>query len=205
MNYLEPSEYEIYGLEETTLESWVKTASALIDAHCRRETLTVKQYTERMRLHGTGVLRLTYLPLAADEGAMSPLVSLRVKYGQPRRGEINQLAFDASTAFGMTNEWVTIATEGLDYDAQSGEVPLPVHPLGLLYNEAEITYTAGLAEIPGALKCACAQIVRNAEATPALNVRANGIDHMRMEYFTDSLLDEGVRKLLAPYVAQKVG
>jgi hypothetical protein len=64
---------------------------------------------------------------------------------------------------------------------------------------------AGLDPIPGGVKCACAQIVRNAQATPALNVRANRLDQMSMEYFADSLIDGTVRKLLAPYVAQKVG
>jgi len=205
MNYLDVSEYEVYGLEGTTLDSWVVTASALMDAHCRRETLGVTEYKERIRLNGSGVMRLSYLPLAAADGAVSPLVSLRVRYRPPRKSELNELAFDASLAFGMAEDWVTIATEGLDFDPRTGEVPLPVHPLGLAYNEAEVVYTAGLATIPNALKCACAQIVRNAEATPALNVKTNGLDHMRMEYFNGSLLDEGVRKLLAPYVAQKVG
>lgn len=205
MNYLEPSEYEIYGLEGTTPESLIATASALMDAHCRRETLGAREYTERIRLNGSDVLRLTYLPLAAGSEGMSPLVSLRVRYRRPRRGEGCELAFDASVAFGLTSEWMTIATEGLDCDPQTGEVALPVHPLGFMYNEAEVTYAAGLEEIPAALKCACAQIARNAQATPALNVKANGLDRMRMEYFNDSLLDEGVCKLLAPYVAQKVG
>jgi hypothetical protein len=68
-----------------------------------------------------------------------------------------------------------------------------------------VTYTAGLGEIPGTVKCACAQLVRNAQATPALNVRSSKLDKMTMQYFSDSLLDEGVQKLLAPYVAQKVG
>ena len=53
-----------------------------------------------------------------------------------------------------------------------GEVALPQNPLGLAYNEVELTYTAGSAAIPDAVKFACAQIVRNAQATPALNVRA---------------------------------
>ena len=55
------------------------------------------------------------------------------------------------------------------------------------------------------IKTACAQIVRNAQATPALNVRAETIDRMHLEYFSERLVDESVRSLLAPYVAQKVG
>lgn len=204
MNYLDPSEYEAYGLEDTTPASLIAAASALMDAHCRRETLGAQQYTERLRLNGRGNVRVTYLPLTGSDGA-SALVSLRVRYGIPRRGEINDLACDAGVAFGLTGAWSTLTVGDVDYDSRTGEIDLPVHPLGLSYHEVEVTYTAGLENINGALKCACAQIVRNAEATPALNVKSNGIDRMQMSYFSDSLLDEGVRKLLAPYVAQKVG
>lgn len=204
MNYLDPSEFETYGLEETTLTSWIAAAAALMDAHCRRETLGLQQYTERVRLNGRGTVRLTYLPLTGMNGG-SALQAMRVRYGVPRRGDANDLACDAGKAFGLTGEWTTMAVETLDFDRETGEITLPAHPLGLGYSEVEITYTAGLESPTGALKCACAQIVRNAQATPALNVRANGIDHMHMDYFSDSLLDEGVRKLLAPYVAQKVG
>jgi hypothetical protein len=206
MNYLDSSEFETYGLEKETLESWVTAASALIDAHCRRPTLGVAQYTERIRLNGQGTARLTYLPLAEADGAASALVSMRARYGQPRRGEMGgDLVFDAALVFGLAGTWTTMAAESLDWRAETGEVTLPVHPLGLPYNDIEVTYTAGLAEIPGAVKCACAQIVRNAQATPALNVRTNRLDRLWMQYFSDSLLDSGVKKLLAPYVAQKVG
>jgi len=206
MNYLDDSEYETYGLEEGTLDSWITAASALIDGHCRRSTLGVAQYTERLRLNGQSQARLTYLPLAVANGAVSPLVTMRARYAMPRRGEMaGDLVFDAALAFGLAGTWTTLGVESLDWDGDTGEIALPGHPLGLPYNDIEVTYTAGLAEIPGGVKCACAQIVRNAQATPALNVRTSRVDRMTMQYFSDSLLDEGVQKLLAPYVAQKVG
>ena len=65
MNYLQPSEYESYGLEATTALAWVTAASAIIDAHCRRTTLAINQYTERLRTeNGQRPVQLTYLPLA---------------------------------------------------------------------------------------------------------------------------------------------
>jgi len=67
-----------------------------------------------------------------------------------------------------------------------------------------VTYNAGLSVVPAPVKAACAQIVRNAQATPALNVRAGSLDRMHLEYFSDTLLDPTVRKLLAPWVAQKL-
>jgi hypothetical protein len=55
------------------------------------------------------------------------------------------------------------------------------------------------------VKVACAQLVKNAQAMPALNVRKGFLDRMRLEYFAEALLDQSVRALLAPHVAQKVG
>lgn len=202
MNYLDPSEYETFGLEDTTPAALVTAASALTDAHCRRTTLGLAQYTERLRLGGRGTARLTYLPLKTDQGNSLPVAAIRVRYGASRHGDIGA---DAAQAFGLTGEWTQLDPAVVDVDQNTGEVAFPIHPLGLTYNEAEITYSAGWETLPAGVKCACAQIVRNAQATPALNVRANSIDQMRMEYFSDSLLDEDVRKLLAPYVAQKVG
>ena len=50
MIYLQPSEYEQYGLEQSAPAALVAAASSLIDAHCRRATLGVAQYAERVRL-----------------------------------------------------------------------------------------------------------------------------------------------------------
>ena len=50
MIYLQPTDYLTYGLDATTDQSWVTAASAVIDAHCRRSTLGVNQYEERLKL-----------------------------------------------------------------------------------------------------------------------------------------------------------
>ena len=209
MIYLDPSQYEAHGLPGTTPEAWVTAASALVDAHCRRPTLAVAEYTERLRLAaGRGAVRLSYLPLAAVAPATTPIVSARGRYALPRRGEGvpgGELAADVAQAFSLPGTWTALDPAALDVSPDSGEVTLPANPLGLGFNEVEITYHAGLAEIPEAVKCACAQIVRNAQATPALTVRAGTLDQMHLEYFADTLLDASVRAWLAPYVAQKLG
>lgn len=76
--------------------------------------------------------------------------------------------------------------------------------LGLAYNEVEVTYTAGLVTVPDQIKFACAQIVKNAMATPALNVKSTRLDTMQMQYFGATLIDDGVRMLLKPYLAAKL-
>jgi hypothetical protein len=55
------------------------------------------------------------------------------------------------------------------------------------------------------VKFACVQLVRNAQATPALNVKEGSLNEMHFTYFADTLLDSTVQVMLAPYVAQKVG
>jgi hypothetical protein len=204
MNYLSPDEYEAHGLEATTPSCWVSAASALIDAYCRRPTLEVAQYRERLRLAGgRNTVRLSYLPLAVVAPATTPFVNARVRYAQPRRGD-DELTADVAQAFSLPGSWTALDPASIEYSSETGELTLPRNPLGLGFNEAEITYTAGLADLPAPVKFACAQIVRNAQATPALNVRAGSLDRMHLEYFADTLLDDTVRKLLAPYVAQKL-
>jgi hypothetical protein len=208
MNYLSPSEYEAYGLETTTPAALILAASSVIDSHCRRATLGVAQYEERLRLQaGRNVVRVTYTPLAVVAPAPSAIVSARGRYATPRRGEwpFDDLSSDVALMFGLPGTWNTIDPASIDAFAESGELTLPVNAIGLGYSEIELVYTAGLAVIPDAVKVACAQVVRNAQATPALNVKAERIDHLRLDYFADTLLDQTVRTLLQPYVAQKVG
>jgi hypothetical protein len=208
MNYLSPSEYEAHGLDATTPEAWITAASAVIDAHCRRATLGIAQYQERLRVSpGRNTVRLAYLPLATVAPATTPILAARGRYGVPRRGESpwGELGSDVAVAFGLPGAWVEIDPANTDYSAETGELTLPVNALGLGFSELEVTYTAGLETVTQPIKVACGQIVRNAQATPALNVRAGKLDRMQLHYFSESLLDDTVRSLLAPFVAQKVG
>ncbi len=207
MNYLSPSDYESYGLEATTPLAWVTSASALIDAHCRRTSLAVTQYTERLRITaGRNTAQLSYLPLVPVAPAVSPIVSARGRYALPRRGEtpFDDLSLNIATAFSLPGTWTDLDPAAIEAYAATGELMLPINPIGLVYSELEIVYTAGFDVLPDAVKVACAQIVRNAQATPALNVRSGQIDRLRLDYFSDSLIDQTVLTLLAPYVAQKV-
>ena len=105
--------------------------------------------------------------------------------------------------FALPGSWTTIDPASVDIWTASGELTFPVNSLGLFFNEVDVVYNAGLATIPASVKVACAQIVKNAQITPALNVKAGSIDRMRLDYFGDALVDENVRSLLEPYVARK--
>jgi len=85
MNYLQPSEYELYGWALQPMWHGLTAASAMIDAHCRRITLAINQYTERLRTeNGQRPVQLTYLPLSTVAPATSPIVSARGRYATPR-------------------------------------------------------------------------------------------------------------------------
>lgn len=206
MNYLETTEYLTYGLEAATDPSWVTAASAIIDAHCRRATLGVAQYEERLKMPPElNTVRLSYLPLVTVAPATSPITSLQARYGIPRRGEwpFAELSLEFALVFALPGSWTTVDPATVDIWASSGEITFPANALGLFFNEVAIVYNAGLAEIPTGVKVACAQIVKNAQVTPALNVKSGKVDRWRLEYFADKLVDETVKSLLEPYVARK--
>ncbi|HKW16207.1 MAG TPA: hypothetical protein VJO35_01740 [Terriglobales bacterium] len=206
MNYLDPTEYQLYGVDTTADPALVGAASSLIDAHCRRATLAIAQYEERVRMMpDRNTVHLTYLPLAPLAPATSAIVSGRGRYTMPRRGEwpFSDLRLDVAFMFGLPGTWSNIDASSIDIDPTTGELTLPLNLMGLWYSEVDLTYTAGYATIPDAVKYACAQIVRNAQATPAVNVKTGRMDKFRMDYFAPDLLDATVRALLAPFVAQK--
>jgi hypothetical protein len=207
MGYLDPTEYVAYGLTADTTDDWIAMASALMEAHCRRTSLLVTQYVERMRLTaGSQSVRLSYLPLTPLAPAISPLVGVRVRYGRPRRGEMQDpMLSQVAWAFSVPGSWSSLDLTNVDVNLATGEITFPANLLGLNYNEVEITYTSGLAVVPSAVKVACAQIVKNAQATPAMNVKGSKMDTLQMQYFAGSLIDANVQMLLAPYVAQRIG
>jgi hypothetical protein len=206
MAYLSGDEYRLYGMEESIPDSLVSAASDLIDAHCRRSGFGIAQYMERFRLGQSGTVRLTYLPLAAAPGAASPIVLVRGRYMRRKRGwsADAELCAEIAGAFMTPSSWVALSADALDVDAASGEVIVMDGLLSPALGDLEVTYTAGYTTVPEAVKQACAKLVQNALATPALNVSRQKIDRMYLQYFGDSLIDSDVRRLLAPLVAQRL-
>jgi hypothetical protein len=207
MAYLQPADYPNYGLPASTTADWITAATALINSYCRRPDLNVMEYTERLRLvRDSQTLRLSYLPLALMGSATAPLVSLQGRYARPRRGELAiEPVFELAWAFSLPGQWVAIDPNTVDFDPTTGELTLPTTLFGFSFNEISVTYTAGLANIGDDVKSACAQIVRNAQAAPALNISRARIDTMQNEYFSSSLIDDTVKQWLRPYVANRVG
>jgi len=204
MAYLSAYEYKLYGLEDTTPDSLVNAASDLIDGHCRRSGFGIAQYMERFRVGRSGIVRLTYLPVASADGVSSPILLVRGRYLRSRGWGESELAAEIAGTFATPNTWVNVNPASLDVDAMSGEVIVLGGLLSPAMGDLEVTYTAGYTTIPEAVKQACAKLTQNALATPALNVSKQRIDRMYLEYFADSLIDADVKRLLAPFVAQRL-
>jgi hypothetical protein len=205
--YLQPTEYQTYGLAPDVTDDWIAAASSLIDSHCRRISLNPTQYTERLRMvQGAQTVRLSHLPLVAVAPAASPFASIQARYAKPRRGQtVFPLQEEILWAFSLPGAWTGIDPSTVDFVPDTGELIFPLNILGLPYNEVAVTYTAGLATLPGAVKCACAQIVKNAQATPGLNVQTAKVDTMWLQYFSTSLIDPTVQAMLKPWVSVRMG
>jgi hypothetical protein len=202
MAYLLPAEYAEFGLSAETADAWVNAASAMIEAHCRRPSLLSTSYTERVRVpYESQTTRLSYGPLLSVD-------AVKARYARPRGfadGFVNSLEECVATAFALPGAWVDVDPSVLDVNASTGELGFGWNALGMRFGEAEITYTAGFVTVPAAVKVACAQIVKNAQATPGLNVKSSRMDTLQTEYFSDQLLDTQVREILRPYVAERLG
>jgi hypothetical protein len=205
--YLQPTEYQTYGLAPDVTDDWITAASSLIDCHCRRTSLNPTQYTERLRIvEGSQTTRLSHLPLVAVAPAASPFVSMQARYAKPRRGQmVYPLQEEVLWAFSLPGSWTTVDPTTIDFVADTGELIFPLNILGLPYNEVQVTYTAGLATLPNAIKCACAQIVKNAQATPGLNVKSSKLDTLQLQYFSGALIDVTVQSMLQPWVSVRMG
>jgi hypothetical protein len=206
-SYLQPTEYQTYGLASNVTDDWITVASSLIDSHCRRVSLNPTQYTERLRIvEGSQTAKLSYLPLAPIAPATLPFVSIQARYAKPRRGEIvYPLQEEVLWAFSLPGAWTTVDPTTVDFVPDTGALIFPLNILGLPYNELSVTYTAGLATIPNVVKCACAQIVKNAQATPGLNVKSSKVDTLQLDYFSGSLIDPMVQSMLKPWVSVRMG
>ena len=205
MQYLDASEYVSFGLSDDTGDDLVTAASALIDSFCRRPSLAITQYVERLRFGRRGSVQLSHTPLASVDGAASPLVLVRARLGvrRPWDGVPYPWTLDASV-FLTGDQWTGVDISTVDI-AADGTLYVRPHLFGGTYRELEVTYTAGFSTIPAPVKVACAQIVRNAQAMPALNVRRQSMDGMQMDYFSNTLLDADTQRLLQPYQSQRMG
>lgn len=208
MGYLQPADYAAFGLSADTADAWVTAASAMMEAYCKRPSLLAASYTERMRVPlRAQTVRLSYTPLISVDMVQAQYA--RRRFGEEGYGEVldgfGSFAGSYLAAFAAPNQWMPVDVTTLDISLPTGEFRFAWNMMGLRYVVAEVTYTAGLATVPDAVKVACAQIVKNAQTTPGLNVKSSKLDTLQTQYFSDSLIDSQVQAILRPYVAERLG
>ena len=128
MNYLATTDYLTYGLEATTDPSWVTAASAIIDAHCRRVTLGVNQYEERLKMPPElNTVRVSYLPLVTVAPAPTPIVTLQGRYAIPRRGEwpFPEMSLEFALVFSLPGMWTAVDQRRLISGTTAGSLRSP--------------------------------------------------------------------------------
>ncbi len=201
--YLSAGDYATYGLPATLATAQVVRASAVIDTYCHR-AIAVTSYIERLRLpSGRNRVLLSYTPTVALAPATIAYTAARGRYGYPRRAASASQVFPAasilevSSVFGGPPEWETIDVTAITGDPRTGEVWLPAGIYMAQYTEVEITYTAGYATIPDAVKAACAFIIMAyLERAAMAGVKGKGITPPA---FDRTLIDRTTGAMLEPY------
>ena len=88
MGYLLPAEYAEFGLTAETADAWVTTASAMMEAYCRRPSLLVASYTDRMRVPRVAqTVRLSYGPLVSVDAVKARYALVRPEELLPMQQE----------------------------------------------------------------------------------------------------------------------
>ena len=103
----------------------------------------------------------------------------------------------------MPGTWIVLDVSTFDFRVDTGEVTWLRSSRDVFRRDGAGVY-GSFDQIPDPVKFACAQLVKNAQAMPAVNVREGTLNAMHFAYFADTLMDFTVREMLAPYVAQKV-
>ena len=110
-----------------------------------------------------------------------------------------EMASEFAIVFGLPGTWIDVDVTHIRFllriPARSPGCPIRC---GLFFDEMELQYNAGFTVIPDPVKFACVQLVRNAQAMPALNVKEGALNAMHFAYFADTLLDSTVPRDAGP-------
>lgn len=176
-------------------QAYIDRASAVIDQHCHR-SIGVNTYTERMSLTSGGS-HLTYLPVVS-------LTSVKARHDMRLDPQVSYL--------GTQSDWQDIDIATVDLLKDTGIFYILQTTLSISnflssvmgnYTEAEVTYTAGYATVPEAVKQACGQLITNMSMRPNPMAVAEQLPNgLRTSYGSASLITPEIAELLGGYVAR---
>jgi hypothetical protein len=183
-----------------TLERVVNThaAGALLD-----QGLVLKQHLFMPK--DRPVKNLAYTPVVR-------LLSGQGRYAYGRRGDSSRYMVDefnllaSLTAFGGPPAWEFFPLISTGIDPETGQIWVPAGVMLAYYSEVNIWYVAGYAQanIPDAVKFACAQLIVAAAAFPEMqsNVKSLRAGDTQIQRFSASLLSDDSNRQLDPFRAK---
>ncbi len=200
MAYLVTADLPTYAPQITLADpqatAYIKIASELIDRYCFR-TLGVTTYTERIPVNQFNQGHLTYKPIVA-------LTTVQVRYGRKHYTYYTNPVIDLyllNNYFGPPR-FQDVVVADCDFDPLQGYIWLPLGLWSVPYEEANLTYTAGYATVPEAVKCACGLLVAALVQRKGIGVVMEQIDDLRSQFKSDSLITPEIEQFLTPYIAR---
>jgi hypothetical protein len=151
------------------------------------------------------VKNLAYTPVVR-------LLSGQGRYAYGRRGDSSRYMVDefnllaSLTAFGGPPAWEFFPLQNTGIDPETGQIWVPAGVMLAYYSEVNIWYVAGFAQanIPDAVKFACAQLITAAAGYPELqgNVKSFRAGDTQIQKFSASLLSDDSKRQLDPFRAK---
>lgn len=199
-----------------------------------RGSLVYTTYTERIYLpESRNIFRLSFRPLtavstlvfnsyaasatnltaantqtASDGVTLSPIVSLKGRYGYGRRAQqqvypdLNYGAniLQIASYFGGPPQFVDIDVSHTDFDPRTAELWVPAGLYMAAYTEVFAEYNSGFPpdNLPHPIKQATAMVIINFLQRPSTGLRGFGVGRVHHE-FTEELIDVSIQNILKPY------
>jgi hypothetical protein len=144
-------------------------------------------------------------------GPIRRLISAVGRVSYPRRGDsLSAISPQANgllatvSSFGGAPTWQIINVANNDIDLEKNQIWTPMGFLMSPYSEVRMSYIAGYPSdnIPMGIKRAVANIAKAVDESPAgASVSKFRAGDVQMERFVDSIIDEDLRMMLAPFRA----
>jgi len=163
--------------------------------------MVIKQH--KFMPEGRPLTVLAYRPVAR-------LLAGQGRYGYGRRGAASRYQVDefnllaSLSHFGGPPVWEFFPMQNTGIDANTGQLWTPAGVMLAYYSEINLWYVAGYsaANLPPAIKSACAQIILAKSQMPAAgNVKSYKAGDTQITLASSSYLSDDTKELLAPYRA----
>lgn len=196
---------EVVVVVSMSLSPATITLQSVVNAHSPSVSLdlgmTLKQH--KFMPQGRPITTLAYTPVAR-------LLSGQGRYAYGRRGESSRYQVDdfnllaSLSAFGGPPTWEFFPLNAAGVDPDTGQFWVPAGVMLAYYSEINLWYVAGFAQanIPDAVKLACAQLVAALQDNPSdSNWKSYRAGDTQIQRFAASVMSDDTKRNLAPFRA----